>query len=85
MMDHEIRRGAQFLALSEGQYVLKTRIVLDGYRSTQHLLQSPGLGLEGMISEETATKMWIRLMDACTSVSHTDVVYFCLSVDVRIS
>ena len=25
LMDYEIRRGAQFLALSEGQYVLKTR------------------------------------------------------------
>lgn len=25
MMDYEIKRGAKFLALSEGQYVLKTR------------------------------------------------------------
>lgn len=27
LMDYEIRRGAQFLALSEGQYILKTRRV----------------------------------------------------------
>lgn len=78
MMDHEIRRGAQFLALSEGQYVIKTRIVLEGYQSTQHLLQSPRLGLEGMISDEMATEMWIRLMHACTSVSHTGVLFVLL-------
>ncbi|CAM9704286.1 unnamed protein product [Ectocarpus sp. 8 AP-2014] len=84
MMDHEIRRGAQFLALSEGQYVIKTRIVLDGYQSTQHLLQSPRLGLEGMVSDETATEMWIRLMDACISVyrellllNHWVIVSYC--------
>ena len=69
MMDHEIRRGAQFLALSEGQYVLKTRIVLDGYRSTQHLLQSPMLGLDAMLTTEAAAEMWIRLMRVCISVS----------------
>ncbi|CAB1102566.1 unnamed protein product [Ectocarpus sp. CCAP 1310/34] len=84
MMDHEIRRGAQFLALSEGQYVIKTRIVLDGYQSTKHLLQSPRLGLEGVISDETATEMWLRLMDACTSVyrellllNHWVIVSYC--------
>ncbi|CAM9161264.1 unnamed protein product [Ectocarpus sp. 4 AP-2014] len=84
MMDHEIRRGAQFLALSEGQYVIKTRIVLGGYQSTLHLLQSPRLGLEGMISDETATEMWLRLMDACTSVyrellllNHWVIVSYC--------
>lgn len=26
LMDYEIRRGAQFLALCEGQFVLKTRL-----------------------------------------------------------
>lgn len=45
------------------------RSVLDGYRSTKHLLQSPMLGLGGMISSEAATEMWIRLMHTCISVS----------------
>eukprot|EP00752_Nemacystus_decipiens_P007315 g6546.t1 len=93
LIDYEIKRGAQFLALSEAQYVLKTRNVLDGYRSTQHFLQSPTIGLEGAegntgaegtISCETAKEMWMRLMHACISVytellllNHWVIVSYC--------
>lgn len=45
------------------------RTVLDGYRSTQHLLQSPMLGLDAMLTPEAAAEMWIRLMHVCISVS----------------
>ncbi|CAM9635219.1 unnamed protein product, partial [Sphacelaria rigidula] len=68
LMDYEIRRGAQFLSLAEGQYVLKTRAVLDGYRTTQHILESPMLGLTGMLSQAATTDMWIRLLHSCVSV-----------------
>ena len=45
------------------------RTVLDGYQSTQHLLQNPTLGLGAMLTSETAAEMWIRLMRVCISVS----------------
>ncbi|CAN0124965.1 unnamed protein product [Scytosiphon promiscuus] len=69
LMDHEMVRGAKFLTLTEGQCALRTRcVIIDGYRSTRHLLQSPTLGLDGIISGDTATGMWIRLMHACINV-----------------
>lgn len=45
------------------------RSVLDGYRTTQHLLQSPTLGLDAMLTSEATADMWTRLMHACISVS----------------
>ena len=46
-----------------------TRAVLDAFKSTKYLLQSPMLGLDNMISGETALKMWTHLLQACISVS----------------
>lgn len=62
------RQGRKRSQQYDARIRVSLRSIIDGYRSTRHLLQSPMLGLDGIVSADSATGMWVLLIHACIDV-----------------
>lgn len=63
LMDYEIRRGAQFLALSEGQYVLKTRYYRIMVRTLLNIAPFVSVGKCQQRSLSLSSSLWSERED----------------------